>query len=62
MATENFPIVALVLPDGRKLKAVAVDDENFDKAEQIYAKLKAEIGDNDPELTSARVTLDLETM
>lgn len=29
MATENFPIVALVLPDGRKLKAVAVDDENF---------------------------------
>ena len=29
MATENFPIVALVLPDGRRLKAVAVDDENF---------------------------------
>ena len=40
----------------------AVDKENFDKAEQIYATLKTEIGDNDPELTSARVTLDLETM
>ena len=29
MATENFPIVALVLPDGRRLQAVEVDDENF---------------------------------
>lgn len=40
----------------------AVDEEDFDKAEQIYAKLNAEIGNNDPELTGARVTLDLETM
>ena len=29
MRNELFPLVVLVLPDGRKLRAVAVDDENF---------------------------------
>ena len=40
----------------------AVDQENFTEAEEILAKLQKEIGNNDPELTGARVTLDLETM
>lgn len=40
----------------------AIDEENLDRGEQIFEEIKQLIGPNDPELISARVTLDLERM
>lgn len=40
----------------------AIDAENWDEAECILDGLEQQIGTADPELTSARITLDLEKM
>ena len=40
----------------------AIDQHELDKAEIILGEIEALIGTADPELTSARVTLDLEKM
>lgn len=39
-----------------------IDRENFEKCEDILHRIESFIGHHDPELTSARVTLDLEMM
>ena len=48
----------------KKLTAfsLAIDEENFDKAETILNDLRKELGENDSEVVGAQVTLDLERL
>ena len=42
--------------------SLAIDEENFDKAETILNDLRKELGENDSEVVGAQVTLDLERL
>lgn len=40
----------------------AIDDENWERAEEVLLILERKIGNNDPEVNSCRVRLELEQM